>query len=89
MNFDTNKTPNKKFVIVIAGPTASGKTSLSLALAKKYHAEIFSADSRQIYREMNIGTAKPSVRELSDIPHHFINHLSIQNHFTAGIYQRN
>ncbi|MBK6565971.1 MAG: tRNA (adenosine(37)-N6)-dimethylallyltransferase MiaA [Saprospiraceae bacterium] len=88
MNFDTNKTPNKKFVIVIAGPTASGKTSLSLALAKKYNAEIFSADSRQIYREMNIGTAKPSARELSDIPHHFINHRSIQNHFTAGIYQR-
>jgi tRNA dimethylallyltransferase len=88
LNVDSNKTLNKKFVIVVAGPTASGKTFLSLALARKYNAEIFSADSRQLYKELNIGTAKPSDKELADIPHHFINHVSIQDNYTAGIFQR-
>jgi tRNA dimethylallyltransferase len=62
-------------VIVIAGPTCSGKTSLSLKIAGKVNAEIISADSRQFYKYLNIGTAKPSVSELNEIPHHFIDFL--------------
>ncbi|TSA45747.1 tRNA (adenosine(37)-N6)-dimethylallyltransferase MiaA, partial [bacterium] len=63
-------------VIIIAGPTASGKTALSLKLAKKFNGEIVSTDSRQIYREMDIGTAKASKKELKSVPHHLI---SIKN----------
>ncbi len=77
---------NKKFLIVVAGPTASGKTSLAMTLAKKYKCEIFSADSRQIYREMNIGTAKPTGHELSEIRHHFINNKSITEGYDVGQY---
>lgn len=79
---------NKKgLLIVIMGPTASGKTSLSVALAKKYKAEIISADARQFYREMNIGTAKPSSEELSAVPHHFINSCSIHDSYSVGQYR--
>ena len=63
-------------VIVIIGPTCSGKTALSLLLAEKLKAEIISADSRQIYKELDIGTAKPSFEELSKVKHHFINILN-------------
>lgn len=73
-----------KHLVCIVGPTASGKTSCALHIAKQMDAEIISADSRQVYREMNIGTAKPSTAELSEVPHHFINHVSIHEHFTAG-----
>ena len=59
-------------VIVIVGPTCSGKTSLSLNLAEKLKTEIISADSRQIYKYLNIGTAKPSRKELKSFKHHFI-----------------
>jgi tRNA dimethylallyltransferase len=79
---------NKKgLLIVIMGPTASGKTSLSVALAKKYNAEIISADARQFYREINIGTAKPSSEELSEVPHHFINSCSIHDSYSVGQYR--
>jgi len=71
-------------VHVILGPTASGKSALSLALAKKIGAEIISADSRQIYRELDIGSAKPSPESLRDIKHHFINEKNIGEPFTAG-----
>jgi tRNA dimethylallyltransferase len=74
-------------LIVIAGPTASGKTAKSLELATKYNAEIFSADSRQLYNEMNIGVAKPSIEELANINHHFINHISVTEHYDAGLYE--
>ena len=67
-----------RHLVVIAGPTAIGKTSLGIALAKKFQTEILSADSRQLYREMSIGTAKPTLEEMEGIPHHFINHCSIQ-----------
>ena len=71
-------------VHVILGPTASGKSALAHALAKKIGAEIISADSRQIYRELDIGSAKPSPEALRDIRHHFINEKNIGELFTAG-----
>ncbi|MFM7664049.1 MAG: tRNA (adenosine(37)-N6)-dimethylallyltransferase MiaA, partial [Bacteroidota bacterium] len=67
----------KKLVYCIQGPTASGKTSLAIALAKMLGTEIISADSRQFYREMNIGTAKPSPEDLEQVPHHFIGNRSV------------
>jgi tRNA dimethylallyltransferase len=66
------------------GPTASGKTALAIELANRFHTEIISVDSRQFYREMNIGTAKPTSKELAEAPHHFINNLSIQDEYSAG-----
>ncbi len=77
-----------KYLIVIAGATATGKTALSIALAKKFKTEIISADSRQFYREMNIGTAKPTNEELSQIPHHFINNLSVEDNYSVGQYEK-
>lgn len=71
-------------LIVVAGPTAVGKTSLAIDLAKHYQTEIISADSRQFYCEMNIGTAKPSSHELAEVRHHFINNLSIEDSYDAG-----
>ena len=80
---------NTKYLIVVCGPTAVGKTSLSIELAKHYNAEIISADSRQFYREMNIGTAKPSPKELEEVPHHFINNISIHTkNYSAGKYEQ-
>ena len=73
-----------KQLIVIAGPTASGKTALSVALAKHYSCSIISADSRQFYKEMHIGTAKPSVEEMEGIPHYFIDSHSIHSPLSAG-----
>ncbi len=75
-------------LIVIVGPTASGKTALALRLASFFSTEIISADSRQVYREMNIGTAKPSDDELAHIPHHFINIKSITEDYDAGTFAR-
>jgi len=71
-------------VIVISGPTAIGKTAVSLAIAKKLPVEIVSADSRQIYRYMDIGTAKPSAEELAAVPHHFIDILNPDEDYSAG-----
>jgi len=75
-------------LIVIAGPTAVGKTEVALWLAEHFKTEIISADSRQIYKEMEIGTAKPSPEELSRAPHHFINTHSIEQPYDAGAYGR-
>lgn len=77
----------KKFLLVIAGPTAIGKTSLAIRLAKLFQTEIISADSRQFFREMNIGTAKPSDKELAEIKHHFINTISVADNYDAGQYE--
>ncbi len=71
-------------VIVILGPTASGKSALALAVAKKIGGEIISADSRQVYRELDIGAAKPSPEALREVKHHFINEKDIGEPFTAG-----
>ena len=79
---------NSKNLIVIAGPTAVGKTALAIEVAKHYGAEIISADSRQFYREMSIGTAKPTEEQLNAVPHHFVNNLSIhQKNYSAGRYE--
>ncbi|HFA51114.1 MAG TPA: tRNA (adenosine(37)-N6)-dimethylallyltransferase MiaA, partial [Bacteroidetes bacterium] len=78
----------KKYLIVVGGPTASGKTEVAIELAKHFGTCILSADSRQFYREMNIGTAKPSAEELAAAPHHFINSLSIEDEYSAGDYER-
>lgn len=77
-----------KKLIVIAGPTAVGKTEVALRLAEHYRTEIISADSRQIYKELEIGTAKPSPDELTRVPHHFINTHSIEQSYDAGAYGR-
>ena len=77
----------KKYLIVIVGPTASGKTSLAIKVAKKLKCEIISADSRQFFKEMNIGTAKPNEKELSKIKHHFINNLSVKDEYNAGNFE--
>ena len=71
-------------LIVILGPTASGKTGLSLDLAQHIDVEIISADSRQVYKFMNIGTAKPDQKELKAVKHHFIDHLEPDDYFSAG-----
>lgn len=76
-----------KQLIVITGPTAVGKTELSLNLAKNFSTEIVSADSRQFYKEMNIGTAKPTTSQLSEVRHHFINSLSIKEDYNAGRFE--
>jgi len=77
-----------KKLIVIAGPTAVGKTAVAIQLAEHYHTEIISADSRQIFRELEIGTAKPTIEELSRVKHYFINTHSIQQDYDAGAYGR-
>ncbi|MGV3685274.1 MAG: tRNA (adenosine(37)-N6)-dimethylallyltransferase MiaA [Daejeonella sp.] len=77
-----------KTLIIITGPTAIGKTSLAIQLATHYQTEIVSADSRQFYREMDIGTAKPSSGELMAVKHHFINSHSIVDNFNVGDYEK-
>lgn len=75
-------------VIVIVGPTASGKTSLGIKLAKKFNGEIISADSRQIYRGFDIGTAKPSEAERRSVPHHLIDIKDPNQPYTVAQYKR-
>lgn len=81
-------TQARKTLIVIAGPTAVGKTALSIAVAQQYHTAVISADSRQCYKEMTIGTAKPAQEELSAVPHYFINSHSIHEEVNAGMYEQ-
>ena len=80
--------PVRKTVIVVAGPTAVGKTDLCVQLAKQLNTVVVSADSRQLYRELTIGTAKPSVAERGGVPHYFIDSHSITNPISAGQYER-
>jgi tRNA dimethylallyltransferase len=85
---DTSPEHGSPIIPVLAGPTAVGKTEISLQIAEVLHAEIISADSRQVYRELNIGTAKPGLQELTRIRHHFINERSLGEPFSAGIFAR-
>lgn len=78
----------QKMVIIIAGPTASGKTALSLELASHFNTEIISADSRQCFKELNIGVAKPSKEELASIKHYFINSHSIHDNVNAQVFEK-
>lgn len=80
--------PKNKYLIVVGGPTASGKTGLAIRLAQHFQTEILSADSRQFYREMRIGTAKPSPEEQAQATHHFIDALSIFDAYTVGDFER-
>lgn len=75
---------SKKKLIVIVGPTAVGKTRLAINIARHFHTEIISADSRQIYKELTIGTAKPSQAELQEVRHHFIDSHSIHEDYDAA-----
>ena len=74
------------FLIVVAGPTGVGKTALSIQLARQFNTEIVSADTRQIYREMLIGTARPTNEEMDDIPHQLLGHLSVHDQYDARKY---
>ncbi len=76
-----------KTCIIIAGPTASGKTDLAINVAKHFHTEIISADSRQCFTELNIGVAKPTTAQLADVKHHFINSHSIHTKVTAADFE--
>lgn len=78
---------NAKTLIVVVGPTAIGKTAMAIKLAQHFNTEIVSADSRQFFKEMEIGTAKPSEKELSEAPHHFINSHSIKTLFSTGDFE--
>lgn len=75
-------------MILVVGPTAVGKTELCLNLAKKFNSEIISCDSRQFYKETNLGTAKPSKSELEQVPHHFINSLSVETSYDVKMFEK-
>lgn len=79
---------NQKHLISIVGPTGIGKTSLSIALAQHFNTEIISADSRQFYKEMQIGTAAPTPEELKAAPHHFIHHKSVMQAYNVGDFEK-
>jgi len=79
---------NSKRLLYVAGPTASGKTSLAIALAQHFDTEIISCDSRQFYKEMSIGTAVPDSEELAAVKHHFIQQRSIHQPYSIGAFQR-
>ena len=79
---------NSKRLLYVAGPTASGKTALAIALAKHFDTEIISCDSRQFYKEMTLGTAVPTSEELAAAPHHFIQQRSIRELYSVGDFQR-
>ncbi len=78
---------NKK-LIVITGPTASGKTALSVDLAKRLNCAIISADSRQFYKKLSIGTAKPTIEEQQGVPHYFIDSHSVETPLTSGQFEK-
>ena len=78
----------KHKVIVICGPTASGKTALSIELAKKIHGEIVSADSMQIYKDMDIGTAKPTKQEIGEIKHYLLDFVSPEDRYSVAQYKQ-
>ena len=77
-----------KQLITIVGPTAVGKTDLTLALAKRYNSEVISGDAYQVYKHLNIGTAKPTIDELATVPHHLINILEPDDDYSVSIFQQ-
>ena len=78
----------KNFLIVILGPTGVGKSDLSVEIANHFNSEIISADSRQFYREMTIGTAVPDENQLRTVKHHFIKFLSVNDYFSSSLFER-
>ena len=87
INVDVNYAMTKTLISIV-GPTAIGKTALSIKLAQRFKSEIISADSRQFYKEMHIGTAVPSREELNTAKHHFIQHKSIEEYYSVGDFER-
>lgn len=79
---------NDRYLLVVVGPTAVGKTAACIKIAQHFNSEVVSADSRQFYREMEIGTAKPDREELEAVKHHFINSHSITDDISAGKYEK-
>lgn len=79
---------DKKYLITVIGPTAIGKTAMAIELARYLKCEILSADSRQFFKEMNIGTAVPSKEELAAAPHHFIQNISVFDEYNVGDFER-
>ena len=75
-------------LIVITGPTAVGKTALTIELAKHYDIPVINADSRQIYRELKIGTASPTTEQLSEVKHYFVGTKSIDEYYNASMYEQ-
>lgn len=80
--------PPHKYLIVVVGPTAVGKTALCVQLAQHFHTEVVSADARQCYQGMAIGTAQPTAREKQGVPHHLIGFLPIQAPYSAGMFEQ-
>ena len=78
----------KKFLVVVAGPTAVGKTDLAITLANHFNTSIISADARQFYKEMSIGTAKPTSAQLAAVPHFFIDTISVPENYTVADYEK-
>lgn len=87
INVDANFIMTKTLISIV-GPTAIGKTALSIKLAQHFKTEIISADSRQFFKEMNIGTAVPSIEEQQAAKHHFIQHISIKDNYSVGDFER-
>ena len=75
-------------LVVITGPTAVGKTNLCVELAQHFNTEIINADSRQFFKELSIGTAKPTAEEIKNIPHHFVNSHSITETYNATNFEQ-
>lgn len=86
-SFPRMKALKNKTLLVVSGPTASGKTALAIRLARHFNTEIISADSRQFYKELPIGTAAPDLDEQSQIKHHFVGTLSVTEHFDVATYE--
>ena len=82
------KSPKQKTVIIICGPTAVGKTAVAISIAKQFQTEIISADSRQCFRELKIGVARPSGEELKEVSHHFIASHSINENINAAFFEK-
>lgn len=79
---------SQKYLIILAGPTAVGKTDLSIDLANYFNCSIISCDSRQLYKEMSVGTAVPSAEIQSKVPHHFIQNISIHSNYSVGKFEK-
>ena len=84
----TKPTSNSKTLLVLSGPTAVGKTALSIRLAQQWNTHIVSADSRQFYKELQIGVAAPTPEELAAAPHHFVGNLSITDYYNVYKYEQ-
>jgi len=77
-----------KYLLILTGPTGIGKTDLSIDIARHFNTEIISCDSRQFYKEMSVGTAVPSPAQLSEVKHHFIRHIPVENYYSASKFEQ-